>query len=194
MSIQVPIEVSARHVHLSQKHLEQLFGQDYSLQRYKELSQPGQFAAIETVTLKGPKAAIDNVRVMGPCREATQAEISLTDARTLGIEPPVRKSGQIEDSAGVLIEGPKGKIELKEGLIAVLRHLHADRETADSLKLNDGDAISVKTSGLRSVIFNNVIVRVDDDFRLAMHIDTDEANCAGINSQNCQGEIVRFDE
>ncbi|HOB07906.1 MAG: phosphate propanoyltransferase [Limnochordia bacterium] len=182
----VPVGVSARHLHLSKEDLAVLFGPDYQLTPAKELSQTGQYAAEEQVTLVTRKNAIPNVRVLGPLRGKTQVEISRTDAFALGLRPPVRDSGSVENSEAVTLVGPKGSIYLKEGVIIALRHIHMSPADAAKFGVEDKSVVSVKTEGERSVIFNNVLVRVRDDFVLEFHIDTDEANAAGLNN----GDLV----
>jgi len=188
--MKIPIEVSARHIHLSKPHAEILFGPDHKFKILKELSQPGQFACVETVKIVGPKGEIDNVRYLGPFRERTQVEISETDARKLGIDPPLRLSGDLEGSAGVKVIGPKGAVDLKEGVIIALRHIHMDTKTAEKLGLKNLDKVKVDINGIRDLIFENVTVRVRDDFKLSMHLDTDEANAAGIDEKNHFGELI----
>lgn len=188
--MQVPIEVSARHAHLSKPDMEKLFGSGFKLSKRKDLSQTGQYAAEETVMLAGPSAVIEKVRVLGPCREQTQVEISGTDAKLLGITPPVRDSGDLKGSAGIKIIGQAGEITIEEGVILALRHIHIDPATADDLGLKNGDHVKVDVSGKRDLLFENVLVRVDPSFRLALHIDTDEANAAGIDRNNNMGEII----
>lgn len=187
---QVPAGVSNRHVHLSQLDLEALFGKGYELTHKKDLSQPGQFAAEETVTLIGPKRNIANVRILGPVRSQSQVEISRADSFTLGITAPVRDSGSISGTPGIIIEGPKGRVELKEGVIIAQRHLHLHTDEAAELNLKNGDYISVKFDGERSVIFSNVLVRVDPKFAKDLHLDIDEANAAAISNGDL-GTIIR---
>ena len=188
--MKVPIEISARHAHLSKDDLEKLFGFGFELSKYKDLSQPGQFAAKETVKLVGPLGQIDKVRVLGPCRAKTQVEISETEARALGLNPPIRDSGNLDGAPGVKIIGPKGEVDLASGVILALRHIHIDPATAVELGVKNYDRVKVDTIGPRDLLFENVLVRVDPAFKLAMHIDTDEANAAGINKDNHEGEIV----
>ncbi len=178
----VPVGISNRHVHLSQADLEALFGTGHQLTPTKNLSQPGQFACEETVNLIGPKGTLSKVRILGPVRKATQVEISRTDSFPLGVTPPVRDSGSITGSASITVEGPKGRIEIKEGVIIALRHLHLHTDEAKELGLNDKDCISVKFDGERSIVFNNVLVRVSPNFAKDMHLDTDEANAAGLKN------------
>lgn len=178
----VPVGVSNRHIHLSAEDLETLFGPDYELTPIKDLSQTGQFAADEKLTIVTPKNAIQNVRVLGPVRSQTQVEISRTDAFALGLRPPVRDSGSLENSEGITLVGPKGSIHIKEGVIIALRHIHMSPKDAEEFGVKDKDIVSVKAGGERGVIFTNVLVRVRDDFVLEMHIDTDEANAAGLGN------------
>ena len=188
--MQVPIEISARHVHLSKSDLEILFGRGFELSKLRDLSQTGQFAAEETVELVGPGGELEDVRILGPCRKETQVEVSETEARHLGINPPVKDSGNLSDTPGVKIVGPAGEIILTHGVILALRHIHIDPATAADLGVKNYDRVKVDTSGLRDLLFENVLVRVGPSFKLAMHIDTDEANAAGIDSENHVGEIV----
>ncbi|MBI4778987.1 phosphate propanoyltransferase [Candidatus Falkowbacteria bacterium] len=188
--MKVPIEISARHVHLSKPDLEKLFGPGFELSKYKDLSQTGQFAAEEKVKLIGPGGELDGVRILGPCRKETQVEISETEARALGLNPPVRDSGNLSDTPGIKIVGPKGNVVLKQGVILALRHIHIDPASAAKFEVKNYDRVKVDTSGDRDLMFENVLVRVDPSFKLAMHIDTDEANAAGIDKDNCRGEII----
>jgi len=180
MKTKVLIEASARHIHLSKKDLESLFGVDYTLKKFRNLTQPSDFAAQETIAIKA-NDLLENVRIVGPLRDKTQIEISLTDAIKLGINPPIKISGDLKGSAGIILIGPKGEVELEEGVIIAKRHLHCATEEAKKFKLKNGQVVSVITSGERGVIFNNIIVRVGDNYKLCLHIDTDEANAAGIN-------------
>ena len=176
----VPIGVSARHIHLTQEHVEILFGEGYQLTKKKELM-GGQFASNEVVTIVGLKLrAIENVRVLGPVRSKSQVEISATDAIKLGVKAPIRPSGDIKDSAPIAVVGPKGVVYLKEGCIIAKRHLHMAPKDAEAAGVKDGDVVSVKADNERGTIFNHVQIRVDDSFTLEMHIDTDEANAAKI--------------
>ena len=183
-------QTSARHVHVTQEDLEVLFGKGYELTKKKDLSQPGQFASNEKVTIVGPKKEM-TASILGPVRSASQVEISLTDARTLGIAAPVRESGDIAGSGACKLVGPCGEVELKEGVIAAKRHIHATPEDAEKLGVQDKDVVSVKidTDG-RSLVFGDVVVRVSPKFALAMHIDTDESNAAGCGRE-VYGEIVK---
>ena len=185
----VPIGVSARHIHLTQEHVEALFGKGYQLTRKKDLM-GGQFAANEQVTIVGEKLrAIENVRVLGPVRKQSQVEISKTDTFKLGIKAPIRESGNIAGSAPIAVVGPKGTIYLKEGCIVAKRHIHMSPEDANKTSLKDGDIVSVVVDNERGTIFNHVQIRVDEKFTLEMHIDADEANAAEIGS-DVSGRIV----
>ena len=186
----IPIEISARHVHLSEEHLDILFGKGHKLNIYKELSQPGQFSAEEKVAIISANGRLENIRVIGPCRSVTQVEISMTDSRFLGIDAPIRESGKIEGTPGLTITGPKGEIIIKEGVIIALRHLHIDLGTAVKFGVNSGDMVGVEVKGERRLMFENVVDRASKDFRLAFHIDTDEANAAGINGENHLGSLI----
>lgn len=177
----IPIEVSARHIHLSENDLFSLFGEGYILTKRKDLSQFGQFASEETVDIKNGDKQLLGLRILGPVREKTQVEISLTDSFELGVEISATKSeGDFPKHKEVIISGPKGEIIITEGLMAAWRHIHLNQDEAEELKLKDGDFVSVKVKGDRSLTFNNVYVRVDKTYNLSMHIDTDEANAAGI--------------
>ena len=185
---QVPVGVSARHIHLTQEHVEALFGQGCHLTKKKDLM-GGQYACNETVTVVGLKLrAIENVRVLGPVRKASQLEVSATDALKLGIRVPVRESGDIAGSAPVAVAGPKGVIYLKEGCIIAMRHIHMSPADAAAAGVHDSDIVSVKADNQRGTIFNQVKIRVHDSFTLEMHIDTDEANASKI----AQGDTVRI--
>ncbi len=176
----VPIGVSARHIHLTQEHVEILFGKGYQLTKKKELM-GGQFASNELVTIVGLKLrAIENVRVLGPVRSKSQVEISATDAIKLGVKAPIRQSGDIKGSAPIAIVGPKGVLYLDEGCIIAQRHIHMAPKDAQAAGVHDGDIVSVKADNERGTVFNQVLIRVDDSFTLEMHIDTDEANAAKI--------------
>ena len=186
----VPVGISNRHVHLSQTDLETLFGKGHQLTPTKNLSQPGQFACEETVNLIGPKGTLSKVRILGPVRNATQIEISKTDSFPLGVTPPVRDSGSISGSAGITIEGPKGRLEIKEGVIIAQRHLHLHSDEAKELGLKDKEWVSVKFEGDRGVIFNKVLVRVSPNFAKDLHLDTDEANAVGLKNGE-MGTIIK---
>lgn len=185
----VLVETSARHIHLTQEHVDILFGNGHQLTHKKDLSQPGQFACEERVTVVGPKRELANVSILGPVRKASQVELSLTDARSIGITAPVRESGDIAGSAPCKLVGPCGEVELAEGVIAAKRHIHITPEDAQSYGVSDKEIVKVKVDADgRSLIFDDVVVRVSASFATAMHIDTDESNaCGGANS----GEIVK---
>ncbi len=184
----VPIGVSARHVHLTQEHVEALFGEGYQLTRKKELM-GGQYASNELVTIVGLKLrAIENVRILGPVRSKSQVEISATDAIRLGVKAPIRESGNVAGSAAIAVVGPKGAIYLDEGCIIAKRHIHMSPKDAVAAGVHDGDTVSVKADNERGTVFNHVQIRVDDSFTLEMHIDTDEANAAKIVT----GDTVRI--
>ena len=188
--VKIPIEISARHVHLSQHLVDILFGERYELKPARTLSQPTEFLAGERVDIVGPREIIHNVAILGPTREHTQVEISLTDARKLGLNPPVRESGHHEGSVGCRLVGPKGEYDLEGGVIIAARHLHLNEEEATKLSVKNGDRIKVKVkNSSRPVIFEDTIVRVKDSFHLSMHLDTDEGNAAGI-SLDSYGVIV----
>ena len=179
----VPVGVSNRHIHLSAEHLEILFGKGYELTPIKDLSQPGQFACKEQLTIVGPSLRpIEGVRVLGPIRKASQVEISRTDSFTLKVKPPVRESGDIKGSAPITIIGPKGTVTLSEGCIIANRHIHMSEEEGKVFGLKDGDYVTVEVNGERRTTFYDVQVRVNKAFRLEMHIDTDDANAAGIGN------------
>lgn len=182
----IPIGISNRHIHLSQADLEALFGSGYQLKPQRDLLQPGQYAAGEAVILAGPKGCIERVRVLGPVRKQTQAEISRSDAFRLGVSPPVRESGDLKGSSGVTIIGPKGSVQLKEGLVLALRHIHMAPSDAKAYGVSDGSRVQVKLTGERGVIFDQVSVRVNEQFVLEFHLDTDEANASGVN----QGDVA----
>ncbi|OCA91757.1 phosphate propanoyltransferase [Pseudobacillus wudalianchiensis] len=178
----VPVGVSNRHIHLSTQDIHSLFGDDYHLTPYRDLSQPGQFAAKEQLTLLGPKGIIKDVRILGPARGETQVEISITDGFQLGVHPPVRLSGIIEDTPGLTLIGPKGCISLQRGVIVAKRHVHMSPEDAQKLGVEHGDTLLIQTTGERSIIFSDVIVRVSSSYRLDFHIDLDEGNAAGLKT------------
>ncbi|MDY2781471.1 MAG: phosphate propanoyltransferase [Bulleidia sp.] len=186
------VEVSARHIHVTQADMDILFGKGSELHPVKELSQPGQFASEEKLTLKGPKGSL-TARILGPLRSETQVEVSLTEARQLGVKAQIRESGDLEGTTGDLtLVGPAGEIALTKGVIAAKRHVHMTPADAEKYGVTNGEIVAVKieTAG-RSVVFGDTVIRVSDKYSLAMHIDTDEANAAAI-SGTAQGEIVKF--
>jgi acetate kinase len=185
----IPVAVSARHIHLSQAALEALFGKGYQLKKLRNLIQTEGWAAEETLELIGPKGSFQRVRILGPTRSATQIEVSKTDTFTLGLEVPVRASGHLEGTPKVKLKGPKGLIETN-GLIIAARHIHMSPEDATGMGLKDSDYVDVRIGdGLRDISFANVMIRVKDSYVTEMHIDTDEANAAGIEYAT-QGELV----
>ena len=178
----VPIGVSSRHLHLQPDHVEALFGRGHRLTKMKDLMQPDQFACKETVTLIGPKGKIGGVRVLGPERKQTQIEASVTDLIALGVMAPLRLSGDLAGSASVKIRGPRGFVEIKEGLIIAHRHLHISTDEAARYGIKTGDHARIRTSGTRPAVFEDVIVRAGNDHRMEFHLDTDEANAAGVKN------------
>ncbi|MDD3129867.1 MAG: phosphate propanoyltransferase [Candidatus Izemoplasmatales bacterium] len=190
MERKILVEVSARHVHVSREHLDILFGKNYELTVKKELSQPGQYAANERVDIVGPKRELKNVSILGPVRKATQVEISMTDARSIGVMAPIRESGDTNQSAPCRIVGPKGEVELTEGVIVAKRHIHLTPEDAKKFNVKDKEIVSVKIeTDQRSTILGDVVIRVREDFASAMHIDTDEGNAVGISGET-YGTII----
>lgn len=185
------VEISARHMHLSQQHVEILFGEGHQLHPIKDLSQPGQYACEERVEIVGPKGTLV-ARILGPTRSKSQVEVSLTDARTLGVEVPIRESGHTQGSSSILLRGPKGEVLLPEGLIAAKRHIHMHPKDAAYYGVENGQIVAVKIdSEERSLILDDTVIRVSESFSLAMHIDTDEANAAGLKTSG-KGEIIVF--
>lgn len=184
----IMVGVSNRHLHLTKEDFELLFGAGSQLTKIKDLTQIGEFASAQTVSIIGPKGKIENVRVLGPFRENTQVEISKSDAFTLGVKAPVRESGKVESTPGITIEGPHGRIAKENGLIAALRHVHMDPEYAERNGIKNGDMICVRAAGERALTFDKVLARVSPKFRLEMHIDTDEANASDLKS----GDLVQL--
>ena len=186
----VLVEVSARHVHVTKEHLEILFGPGHELTPKKDLSQPGQYAAAERVDLVGPRSTIKGVSILGPCRNASQVEVSLSDARTLGLSAMIRESGNIQGTTGIELVGPAGSVTLTEGLIVAKRHVHLTPEAAAAQGVTNGQVVSVKIeTDERSMTFGDVVIRVSEKFSPAMHIDTDESNAAGL-SGTVDGEVI----
>ena len=186
----IPVGISNRHVHLAQQDVEALFGKGYTLTPLKPLRQPGQFAAEECVTIVGPKGSLKNVRVLGPTRPITQLEVSRADCFTLGIKAPVRESGQLEKAGDALLVGPKGHVDLHSQVICAWRHIHLSPQDARRLNVINGQKVSVRSTGERQLTFDEVVVRVRDDFALEFHIDTEEANAAGLKN-GAQVTLVR---
>lgn len=178
----VPVGLSNRHIHLSREHLDLLFGIGYELKKFKDLSQPGQYAAEEKVDVVGVKGNLKGVRILGPVRKETQIEISLADGFVLGFNPPVRNSGDLTDSPGVKIVGPKGEVIIEKGVIAAARHIHMHTSDAENFEVADKEVVSVKVEGERGLIFDNVLVRVNKDYALEMHVDVEEGNAAGLKN------------
>ena len=179
MSEKILVETSARHIHLTQETVEKLFGEGYQLTVKKMLSQPGQFATNEKLTIVGPKGEL-KASVLGPVRKANQVELSLTDARTIGVKALVRESGDIEGTEGCKLVGPCGEVTIENGVIAAKRHIHFHSSDAEKFGVTNGQIVSVKVESKdRSLVFGDVVCRVSDKFSLAMHIDTDESNAAG---------------
>ena len=191
MDNKVLVETSARHVHLSQQDLETLFGEGYQLTNKKDLSQPGQFACTERVDVVGAKKTLAGVTILGPVRGKSQVELSLTDARSIGVDAPIRESGDIAGSGACRLVGPKGEVALEEGVIAAKRHIHMTPADAEAFGVKDKDVVSVRVeSAGRSLVFGDTVVRVSPKFALAMHIDTDESNAAACGRE-VFGEIVK---
>ena len=188
--MKVLVETSARHVHVTREHLDILFGEGYELHPKKYLSQPGQYASEERVDVVGPKRTLTGVSILGPVRKETQVELSLTDARTIGVAAPVRESGDIAGSGSCTLVGPKGQVTLTEGVIAAKRHIHMTKDDAADFGVKDKDEVMVKLEDTgRSLIFDDVVVRVSDAYALAMHIDTDESNAACVKN-GTMGEVI----
>jgi len=187
----IPIEVSARHVHLTKHDLEVLFGESYELKRARDLSQPGQFVSTDEIILVGSKNKLEHVRVLGPCRVHTQIEVSRTDSVNLGITTPLRLTGKIIGSGAVKLVGPKGELELKEGLIVAKRHLNIDPVAAKNLGLAAGQNIAVEIEGPRALIFKEVEVCLVEESDPVIYLDADEANAAGISTNGGEGRIIK---
>lgn len=188
MKKQLPVALSNRHIHVSQKDLDSLFGEGYQLTKFKDLSQPGQFACDEKVDVVGQKHTIKGVRILGPVRPDTQLEISVADAFTLGVSPVLRNSGDVENTPGAKIIGPKGEVELEKGLIVAARHIHMHTKDGEDFGVADNDIVSVKVNGPRGLVFDNVLVRVNKVFALEMHVDVEEGNASGIKN----GDLVEL--
>ncbi|TGE40081.1 phosphate propanoyltransferase [Desulfosporosinus fructosivorans] len=179
-SFKVPVGISNRHIHLSQEHIEILFGAGYTLTKMKDLSQPGQFASEETVTLIGPKGSLPGVRVLGPARKASQVELTGTDTFKIGVKPPVRDSGKLDDTPGIDVEGPNGRVHMDQGVIVAARHIHMTPQDATKYSLKDGDHVRVVVPGPRGGVLEQVLVRVNPEYALDLHVDTDEGNAFGL--------------
>ncbi|QXM05112.1 phosphate propanoyltransferase [Crassaminicella indica] len=179
---EIPVGISNRHVHLSQADMNCLFGEGYQMTKIKDLSQPGQYACKETVTICGPKGAIEKVRILGPVRSKTQVEILAGDSFKLGVVPTVRLSGDLHGTPGITLVGPNGSVQITEGVIVAQRHIHMNCEDAKQLNVHDGQIVSIKVDGPRGGIYNNVVIRANDASALECHIDIEEANAMNINS------------
>jgi acetate kinase len=182
------VEVSAHHIHLTQEHVEALFGKGHQLTKHADLSQPGQYACKEQLAIVGPKGRIERVRVLGPARKYTQIEIAMTEQYRLGVDAPVRESGDIADTPGCTLESPTGSVKVDRGVICALRHIHMRPDDALRYGVRDKSVVRVRIAGDRKLIFGDVLIRVDPNFALAMHIDTDEANAASVKT-GAQGYI-----
>lgn len=180
----IPVGISNRHIHLSQSDLESLFGEGYKLTKLKDLSQKGQFACKELVTICGPKGAIEKVRVLGPVRSKTQVEVLAGDCRKLGAKMHTRLSGDLKNTASITLIGLKGAVQLDEGLIVAQRHIHMNIQDAKRLDVNDGDIVSIKVDGLRGGTYDNVAIRANDTSTLECHLDIEEANAMGLNPKS----------
>jgi len=189
MNRKMKIEVSARHLHLKKSDFEKLFGVDAELTVMKKLSQPGMFAANETVSIKNENFQVDSLRIVGPLRDYTQIELSKTEARKFKIDPPLRRSGDIKNTPEMIIIGPEGEVKVNDGVIIAKRHIHMTSEDAKKINIKDGNLLKVKIKRERGLIFENVVARVDGNFLLAMHIDTDEGNAGGVEGFE-MGEIL----
>ena len=181
---EIPIGVSNRHVHVSQEDLEKIFGTGYVLTKKSDLKQPGQFAANETVTIRGPKGEFEKVRILGPVRERSQVEISLTDGFRLGVKAPIKESGDLDNTPGLEIEGPCGSVEILQGTIVALRHIHMTPELAGKIGVKDKEIVEVETIGDRRGLLGDVLIRVSNKFDLEMHIDLDEANACCLKNND----------
>lgn len=186
--MEIKVGLSNRHIHLSKDDLVALFGEGYELTKLKDLSQPGQYAAEEVVDIVGPKGKIEKIRILGPCRNYTQIELSAADARGMGVAAPIRESGDLEGSPGCKIIGPKGEVEIDKGVIIAHRHIHMSPEDAEFFNVSNKEVVNVETHGLRGLIFKEVIIRVSPLFALEMHIDIEEGNAAGLKN----GDVVNL--
>ena len=191
MAYEVKIGLSNKHLHLSEEHIEALFGKGHQLTTTKPLVQPGQFACEEKVDIVGPKNTLKGIRVLGPARKETQVELAMTDARTIGIKAPVRESGKLEGTPGCKIVGPCGEIEIDHGVIVALRHVHLNDQQAAEAGVKDGDVVSIKIEGERGLIFDNVLVRAGSKHEREVHLDTDEGNAAGCGPDSVCTLIIK---
>lgn len=188
MSYKVPVGLSNKHVHISEKHLEILFGEGYELTPFKALKQPGQYAAEEKIDVVSPKGSFRGVRILGPLRNETQVELSITDARTLGVTLPVRESGKLNGTPGLKLIGPEGEVDLDHGAIVAFRHVHLSPSQAKEAGVVDKQIVSIRTDGERGLVFDNVMVRTGEGHEAEAHFDTDEGNAAGL----CNGDLVEI--
>lgn len=186
--MKLPIALSNRHIHLSTKDIETLFGTGYELTHFKDLSQPGQCACEEKVDAVGSKGTLKGVRILGPARPESQLEISLADGFALGVKAPIRDSGKVENTPGVKLVGPKGEVVLEKGVIVAARHIHMHTDDAEKFGVTDNQRVQIRTFGDREIIFGNVLVRVSPTFALEMHVDVEEGNAAGVKN----GELVEL--
>lgn len=184
----LPVGLSNKHIHVSQKDLDILFGEGYELTKFKDLSQPGQYACEEKVDVVGSKGTLKGVRILGPVRSNTQFELSVSDAFSLGVKPIVRNSGDIVDTPGAKIVGPKGEVEINQGIIVAARHIHMHTTDAEKFGVKDNDIVNVRVKGPRGLIFENVLVRAHKDFALEMHVDIEEGNACGLRN----GDLVEL--
>lgn len=184
--LKITVGISNKHAHLTQEQIEKLFGKGYQLTFFRKIKQPDEFVANEKILVAGPKGTLKDVRIMGPAREKAQVEMTLTNAREIGVQANIRVSADVEKTEGIKLIGPQGEVDLKEGVIASVRHLHMTPEEAKALGLKDRQLVAIETKGDRALVFKNVIVRIDPFFSLEFHVDTDEANAAGLS----QGDEV----
>ena len=190
MSYQVKLGISARHLHVSQEHLKVLFGAGATLHAMKDLGQPGQYASEERVDLVTEKGSIKNVRILGPVRKATQVELAIADARKIGLNPPVRDSGDTAGTPGITLVGPQGQVTLTEGVILAARHIHLDLPTAEAWGVKDCDKVNVRICGARGLVFENVLIRANAAYAPEMHIDTDEGNACMANNDDMVDVLI----
>lgn len=190
MGYKVEIGISNKHLHLSQEDLEKLFGEGYELTPVKDLKQPGQYASDEKVDIVGPKGTLKGIRILGPVRPETQVELAMTDARNIGVDAPIRESGVLDGSPGIKLVGPNGEVEMKKGAIIALRHIHLSSQQAKDAGVVDKELVDVKTTGTRPILFEDVLIRAGDKYEREFHVDTDEANAAGLKN-NDLGEIIK---
>ena len=189
MSYKVPVGLSNKHLHVSRKDLDTLFGEGYELTPFKDLKQPGQYAAEEKVDVVGPKGTLKNVRILGPVRPETQVELAMTDARIVGVNAPVKESGKLDGTPGIKLVGPEGSVDIDQGAIVALRHVHLSPEQAKEAGVADKQIVSIRFKGERGLVFDNVLVRSGKGHDLEIHLDTDEGNAAGLKNGDL-GEII----